>query len=469
MRTLKWISFCVCMTLFCSKSFAIYLLVADGELPHALKKRAYHEVLVKEDYPACLVHSTYFPSPQGMTDKLKRIHPQFAAKWVPTTLFQLFVVHAYFFDSEFQEFVRELGYGLEFYDKENIEEKKKFEAFKKNGGAMWELNIDQQVIQTLSDPQKSIGDLFSLYAKINHKEAFCSFFLKMNEAFLQKYLGTDLKGNCLLMVDQLLKEIPCDLQSWKKEGFPFCFNAFARENMELLLALFEKNPQVIRTVIDEEIKAHAEEKHLVYRGAECIFFPSSEDSTLPLLFFPLKGEKSNGHLHFRTASKEQSSFSLSYSNSFFGGLFFSLDACAARYSQSLDRNYVFHALALDRKVLLEDPLFCIPPLHPFAEMFSDGEWFHPHTKTALNPKDARCHGWYAKVNHTFIDHLEFLTRHDHSSEKLAAKLLRYAAQNAIILRVSPKDFSLNLKNHEKPAEALTTHLSPLSSSQAERR
>src|ERR1700722_6857969 len=204
--------FFLLLTLISSKAFGIYLLVSEGEIPSDLKQRAYHEVLLKEDYPLSLMAGRLPPSNEVMNQKLSQIHPKLKAQWVPTSLFQLFVLHEFFVDGEFREFVKELGYSCGYRDKNDHREKEKFGQFQSE----IEINIDDEVVKTLSDPNQSNTTLYSLYEKINHHERFCRFFLKINDAFCKAYSPG--------MLESLRKEIPCEKEVWESNHFPFLYN-----------------------------------------------------------------------------------------------------------------------------------------------------------------------------------------------------------------------------------------------------
>ncbi len=314
-----------------------------------------------------------------MNEKVKRIHPALKTRWMPTSLFQLFVLNYFFVNEEFREFVKSLGSECGYGDKND--RRLHHEAIG--------LNLDADVVKVLSNPTSSYSDLISLYNKINQHEKLCTFFLKVNDAFCRAY-SPDLQ-------EALLKQIPCDKKVWQANHFPFLYNSAGEENVEHLLRLFSDHKEIMRKVIAEEQKAHDEGKYLIYRGAEVVFYKTKSDKTLPLLFLPVTGERAGERFALGKAS---SSFSLSYANSFFGGVFISTDACAARYSQPTEEHYTFH-------------------------------------------------GWYAKINRTVSDHQGFLIRKDCTPEKLGAKLLQLAAESAIVIHMTVASPSINLANHHE--------------------
>jgi hypothetical protein len=414
------------LLLISSKSFGIYLLMGDA--PIDAKRRAYHEVLAKEDYPVCLIQK-HLPNERSIQQKLEKIHPRLKAYWAPTSQFQFFVLKSFFFDRELQEFAKKLGYSCGFYDKTDPEELKRFQKYKEEQGVSWDLNIDEKIVEALST--KNRQTLTSHYEKLNHREDFCTFFLKMNDAFLK---------------DVRSSEIPRQKEVWQKNHFPFLYSFNVGNNIDLFLQLFQDHPEIIKKAVAEEIKAHNEGKFLIYRGAEAVQVDGER-----LLFFPLKAKKNDGSL---VIDEEMDSFSLCYGSSLFGGCFLSLDACAARYAIPESAFHTFHALRLDQKSLLEDPLFCIPPLHPFVELFVDGEWFHPHSIMGKHKEGTLRYGWYAPSNRYFEDPLGFLTREDLPPALLARKLLELGAREAVILHTHPEDLHLPLENHKKVAKKL---------------
>lgn len=424
---------------------SLYLLV--GDVDGNSKRQAYHQVLLEQDYPMCLCINTFPPSQESIDDKLHAIHPQLNSLWVPTALFQLFVVERFFSDDSFRDYVQRLGYSCLFYDDCNSNEVERF-CEEKSKGNLWSLYVDEKVISILRNPLTSIHDLRDIYSAINHREDLCTFFIKMNDCFLKSYVeGIEKKW---------LEEIPNELEEWIKYGFPFLFNASGQESMETLLAVFKDNQQLILKAIHAEKRAYLEGKHLVYRGSDVMALESKNGERLPLLFLPVRCKRLLERFVFE---KGMSSFSLSYGNSLFGGVFLSTDACAARYAVSKQGwHYAFHALKLDRKVLLDDPLFCVPPLHPFVEMFTDGEWFHVHTKIIPIEENKMCYGWYAKINRAFDDNLGFIMRRDCSPNELGAKLLLHASEQAEIFHLWPQSISLEIKNHGKAAQCLAEEL-----------
>ncbi len=416
---------------FSTQSFALFLLDSDADVSFALKKQAYQEVLLVEDYPMCLMKQRLPPSTKEMNEKLLKIHPNLKALWVPTSLFQLFVLHSFFTNEEFRSYVQCLGHQCNLNNKMGCKE---------NWG---EVSIDDAVVSILSNPKKKLQDIFAFYDEINRREKVTAFFLKMNDAFCKLYSPKTL--------EYLLAHIPLKEEEWQKCGFPFLFSPYGKECFSFVKRLFSDHKEIIRKVIAEEYRAHEEGKHLIYRGGEVIFL-KTEEKELPLLFLPVKGKKTEQGFSLEEKSL---SFSLSYANTLLGGIFLCTDACAARYAlEGKEESYSFHALKLDENALIKDPLFCIPFLHPFAEMLVDGEWFHPHARIAKNAGMEKYFGWYAKINLMFDDYAHFIVRDDLSAEKLGIKLLQLAKDHAIVIHSKCNGFTLREENHEFAIQAL---------------
>ena len=218
----------------------------------------------------------------------------------------------------------------------------------------------------------------------------------------------------------------------------------------MLISLFKDHPEIIIKIIELEKEAHKKNLRLLYRGAQVVHL-TLDNQKIPLYFLPLKGDYQDEELRLK---KGMSSYSLSYSNSFLGGVFLSTDACAARYVLSDEVPYIFHALNLSEEDLIGQNLFCIPPLHPLVEMFMDGEWFHPHTKMVKRFEGERCHGWFCKISRYFSDELGYIFRMDCTPEQLAVDLLNMSKNHLEIIYANPEGYRVDVEAIDAVIEKL---------------
>ncbi len=411
----------------CTSLNALHLLEISPDISIEKKQQAYHQVLMKWDYPMCLIQEDAPDYENKLQTELSKIDPRLKPRYVPTTLWQLFVLKFYFHDASFRNYVKELGYSCRMYNASNLKETEKFTSYRKQHGLKWLPNIDEKVVEILNKQGSSLNEIYQLYHEMNHRNLVCHFFLKINDAFLnacQNRSYDDPK-----FIEEIIESIPLSFETWVDEGHPFSCLSFGKEDTERLISVLKDSKGLIRNIIQEEIKAHQSKSILLFRGGE--LFNNS------LLFYPIHSEKTD------------ESYSFSYGNSFFGGAFISIDACAANYTVSQAKHYAFHALKVPLQDLYDSTssYFTIPPISPMAEMLADGEWFHAHTKLGCTHKQGGKHGgFFAQINANFKDELGFIVHPSLSPKKLSEKLMAFTADHGIIFKINHRVLNKNSKD-----------------------
>lgn len=415
----------------------------NSKLPQEIPVKAYHEVLLKYDFPACLsceeedanIQVLFGHDSKAVDDlinsHLKQIHPQITSLWCPNVLWELFVITYFFNDLDFREYVKKLGC-----------------TPSDSAGGIELPYLDERIVSALGNSANSMREVHSIFRLVDSSPKLCHYFLKINDAFLnfilqfeceklneKTFWEVSLKD---LTVASLIDALPKTLEKWKGAGFPFACSSSVKEMLCFLKIFSDKQGlELIQAVIRLEWEAREANQHLVFRGACREKLKFADQKIFNVLFCPFTCERDNDRCFLIGNTKK--SYALSYATTFFGGVFFSIDACAAYYSQLEDSNAVFHALMLPKRSLYPQnrSLFAVSALSPLAEMLSDGELFHCHTKIAISDpaifKLQRCPGFYAKANYHLVDYTRFLMMKEIDPQILGAKLLRIVADNGIIL------------------------------------
>lgn len=467
------LSRCLYTLLLCTFLFytshveGVYLLLTDDELPYSKLKQAYDQVLIKYDYPMCLALSTKMAEYEIclgndplsvdylMENKLQAIDPSLHCLWVPTSLFQFFVLKEYFENSSFRNYIKELGYSCCLYNKNNKDEQDNWKNYTDKNGIKFIPKIDSKVINCLNCPET--GSLKQIFHEVNTRRDICAHFLALNRSFIswcQDQNGSEdlyafVKDKKTIEI--LLKTLPKPFANWIGTNFPYAMangnDGDFRGFLELLTDL-----KTVVSVFESEVAAHQLNQEIIFRGAELVSLNLNEKVN-KLLFLPWKGTH-NANREFILDGEEIESYALSYGNSFLGGVFFSLEACAAKYVHLNHSEYAFHGIQLkrDKVANIKKNLYAIPLLHPFAEMLSSGEWFHVHSKVAVkNPEDysinKRCPGF---LNHPhFLDRTGFLLTCNSTPLQLGLELISLVGEKGIIFFIQGANPEEIIQNHKK--------------------
>lgn len=153
------------------------------KIPQELKESAYHDVLMRYDYPMCLALSPDDPAYEILSGtnaqaieelfngQLRQIHPQLRSVWVPTSLWEAYVIT------------------------QNKQLEKEATA----------INLDKDVISIVSDPSKNLSALYEVFLKANHQQALASLFLQLNDSFYESFLAKKSPGITPL-IEQVCQE-----------------------------------------------------------------------------------------------------------------------------------------------------------------------------------------------------------------------------------------------------------------------
>ncbi len=316
-----------------------------------------------------------------------------ASIWVPPSLWQLSALHAYFHNEHIRNTINQFGYTQNLY---HPTEKAQWRQHPKR--ATWPNNFDEVVIETL---KKSLDqtDILPLYDSFIHYEGLSDLFFALNDYILTLYKNN--QQNYEKMLLNILDEIPPSSQ-WKENFFfPFYFSLFKDSSQDMeCLGKALKNKELITALMHNEITAQQEQKIVFYRGYhQC-------DKNFPN---PINSDTGESH-------------ALSFGTTLLGGVFYSTDACALRYTyhDNLSPNTFFTVNLTSKECLT---YFRIGPLHPFLQLIADGEFFHAHTKAALDtPKEKSVSGYYAECNRRIFDVTGYIFSYTHSLTELSQQL-----------------------------------------------
>ncbi len=340
----------------CNPAWTTYVLI--GELFTAEQKTQLFDLVLRGEPPRAF----YNPETLDLHSACHNIVPSLHLEWLPPTLWQLAVLHAFFHNQTIQEGILACA----------------------NPG--WEtLSYEQTLHAHLPSATyfEEIGEWFDQlsYSLPNLPELF----FQVNESIACLYKRAMSSDQDMLHL--VLSEIP-PFHEWEKRQFPFwqspwIYDLNAAHHFYTALT----NRAMLSKLIKIERLAHEKGEWILYRGYPGTGYPSTLEA---------------GELY---------SHALSFGSTLLGGTFFSLEAAALTYAQSTSAlPYKFLALRVTPDNLRN--LFRIGPLHPFVQLLVDGEMFHAHTKIAASHsgeyKNKTLNGYFMRSNRHCNDPLGYI-------------------------------------------------------------
>jgi len=347
---------------------ATYVIFNEGKILNDEQKTQLFDLVLKGEPP----HTYYHDNPLDLEAKCREIAPSIHLQWIPPTLWQLAVLHAFFSDSEIQDGILAC-LGEEWtplcYDK-------MLHAHLHSACSM------EKLTEHFDNATKSLPNIQDLFFRVNHAVA----------SLYERGHGVDAR-----ILHLAILEIP-PLDEWKERKFPFWKSPwiFNPSSIELFYKALI-NEFLLTQILDIERTAHKNGEWVLYRGYDGLGYPST---------FQFRGTGNHA---------------LSFGSTLLGGVFFSLEASAITYyepSQAIDHSF----LAL--RVTPHDmrKVFRWGPLHPFIQMLVDGEMFHAHTKIASDRQNAyqrqRLNGYFMTCNQFCTDPLGYMLSLEMTPEDL---------------------------------------------------
>ncbi len=194
--------------------------------------------------------SFYNQEPLSMNNELSKILPTAKLHWIPPTLWQLGMLHAFFQDKDIHEGILTcLGSS---WDPMCYDDDVHFFLSKAE-------NFDE-ILAFFDHKSKSLPNIINL-------------FFKVNKALHKLYERSNFSST--KMLDIILDEIP-DISQWKHEGFPFWKSPWIYNlNSPLLFYQALKDKKFVSKIMDIEEKAHENSSWVFYRGYSGEKLPST--------------------------------------------------------------------------------------------------------------------------------------------------------------------------------------------------
>lgn len=342
----------------------------EQPLDNQLKEKIF-DLLLRGEPP----RSFYNAMPIELESECRKIIPSIQLEWIPSSVWQMVVLHAFFHDKEIREGIlkcsREYWNPID-YEQEIHQLLPDLQTFEQIAGC-----FDRQTL--------TIPDLCNLFFKVNH--AVGTLFKRAN--------GSDID-----MLRLIIAELP-SFDELKKSPFPFLNNPWNDDlNPHSLQNFYEglMDEKMLSKIAKIERTAYDNGEWVLYRGYDGFEYPT----TLQL--------------------EEKGNHALSFGSTLLGGAFYSLEAAALTYSKTENDKKSHHFLALKISPKEINDVFRIGPLHPFVQMLVDGEMFHAHTKVAASKEDDYqekvLNGYFMRINKHCKDPIGYILTLKLTAEEL---------------------------------------------------
>lgn len=440
--------------------------------------------LSEEDRDTLLAPDVFYAEELFIQNKINEIFGQYRVVFIPTCLFELFVITHLFATkgqkNPLQDLINKImtaKYGSEFQRQWIIDITKKinsgnFEDFKSLANVRHEINL----------VYKKIND--SVYYGKN------SLFFYINGLLTTKLvtLYPDLQNQTTsLMLSQIIKKHSSQLLSLLMSDFFALYSAKKPENLWLphvgdhqerdninemaLLLKKETEDAIVANVMKLEYEARDQNKALLIRGTTFEEFPvgltlpQKEDHGQVLKTrrkvlagtAVLKEERDLSVKNHPTIPLEEAywknknmPYSISFGNSLFAGILRDHKASAYHYlaKRRTDHRSIGYALLIDKEAYYlhnNSNLFFIPPLAPLAAIMERGEYFHARSKAAIAFKKHTEHEVRGVIGHKLSDPagVILITRDPLRHAELFS---RFLAKNGRIIQVGD---TANLTHEEQ--------------------
>lgn len=324
--------------------------------------------------------SFYSTMPIRLESECRKIIPSIQLQWIPSSVWQMAVLHAFFHDKEIREGI--LKCSREWWNPVDYEQE--IHQLLPN------VQTFEQIAECFDRQSLTIPNLCNLFFKVNH--AVGALFKRAN--------GSDME-----MLRLIIAELP-SFDELQRSQFPFLSNPWNDPNPHLLQNFYEglMDEKMLSKIVKIERTAYDNGEWVLYRGYDGFEYPTT-----------LQLEGKGNH-------------ALSFGSTLLGGVFYSLGATALTYSKTENekKGHHFFALKISPKEL--NDVFRIGPLHPFVQMLVDGEMFHAHTKVAASKEndyqEKTLNGYFMKINKHCKDPIGYIL-----TLKLTADELENAFQN----------------------------------------
>ncbi len=330
-------------------------IVMDKQIDDSLQNQVF-DLLLKSEPPRLF----YDPHPLDIEKKCLNLNIQI--QWVPPTIWQLSVLHAFFHNEHIRSGI--LGCLGPAWDPPGNDKELHL--------CLASSSTIQQVVEYFDKQTRSIPHLYQLFFEINSELSTL-------------YKRSD--GSDMGIVQLILSELP-PFNEWEDNQFPFWLSPwiYNKDSIRFFYNTLQNTPLILKCAELERI-AYEKGEWVLYRGYQGVSTPST--------------------LH--NGSTE--SHALSFGSTLLGGSFFSLESTALTYAspQSFEEQS-FLALSLTPEEM--KALFRVGPLHPFVQMIMDGEMFHAHTKIAASTPIAYqqkpLKGYFMQCNQYCYDPVEYI-------------------------------------------------------------
>lgn len=357
----------------------------DGIPFTAQQKTQLFDLLMQGEPP----HTFYHSATCDLKSECQKIAPSSRLEWIPPTLWQLAVLHAFFFDPEVQNGILACS------------------------GNLWEPLCYDEMLQRHLVSAQTVEEIVAFFDhQTKSLPNISELFFKANQAVASLYKRGD--GSDSKIMQLVLSEIP-SFSEWAERKFPYCSCPwiYNPHSIRLFYEALKDEPLLLNLLKIERI-AHENGEWVLYRGYDGLSYPS----TIQI------GNKG--------------SHALSFGSTLLGGIFFSLEASSLAYYKSETPDpHRFLALRVSPQELRK--FFRVGPLHPFIQMLVDGEMFHAHTKVAADKSDEyrekSLDGYFMKCNKHCIDQTGYMLSLEMTPEDLERDFLTICEKSGHIFQV----------------------------------
>lgn len=323
--------------------WSTYIIYNDDSLTDSQQADLF-DLILKGEPPRSFYNDDSF----DLETECQRLHPFLKTVWIPTLVWQLGVLHAFFHDDHIRHIILASATEAPVF----------FED-----GLLPQLSTEHslaELVDHFDRESKAIPNLNTLYFEIN----------KALTALYDRSQRSDSQ-----MLQLAIAELP-PFTEWPERQFPFWNSPWIYSyNSAQVFYDSLTDAKLMDALLQIEHLAHDNGEWVLYRGYPGTGYPTT--------------------LQFH----DTSSHALSFGSTLLGGTFFSLEAAALTYAKP----HTFLALRVSPQEMQK--YFRVGPLHPLVQMLVDGELFHAHTKIAAGSgfQNSFLNGYFMKCNQYCTD------------------------------------------------------------------
>lgn len=363
--------------------FASYVYFLDEDALDIKQRERLFNLIMRGEPPRCF----YDALPLDLESECRRLAPSIRMEWIPSALWQIAVLQAFFQDEAMRHHILSCS----------------------RGG--WDPIEYEEALHLHLPSASSIEEIAECFDRQSLAlPGLCDLFFKANKAVASLYERSG--GSDAEMLRLAIADLP-RFYEWPQKQFPFWKSPwiFNPRSPQIFYSALQ-DEGLLAALLKIERCAHENGEWVLYRGYPGSGFPST---------LQLDGVGSHA---------------LSFGSTLLGGAFFSLEATALTYSKPEMPTplHSFLALRVTPQELKE--LFRVGPLHPFMQLLVNGEMFHAHTKIAASQADdyrtAILCGYFMESNLHCSDPIDYILTRKMTPEELERSFLSLCEKSGSI-------------------------------------